>query len=131
MAARALQPSIRVIGVEPELADDAIESVRVGRIVPQRPPRTIADGLRTSLGEMTFPVMRDLVDEIIPVSEAAIIAATKLTWERAKIVVEPSGAVGIAAVLADEFGRGEGREGLDRVGIILTGGNIDLDRLPW
>ena len=80
---------------------------------------------------MTFPVMRDLVDEIIPVSEAAIIAATKLTWERAKIVVEPSGAVGIAAVLADEFGRGEGREGLDRVGIILTGGNIDLDRLPW
>ena len=131
LAARALKPSMRIIGVEPELADDAIESVRTGRIVPQRPPRTIADGLRTSLGEMTFPIIRDLVDEILPVSEEAIIEATKFTWERAKIVVEPSGAVGIAAVMEDEYRSLAGTDGLERVGIILTGGNIDLDRLPW
>ncbi len=131
LAARALKPSMRIIGVEPELADDAIESVRTGRIVPQRPPRTIADGLRTSLGEMTFPIIRDLVDEILPVSEEAIIEATKFTWERAKIVVEPSGAVGIAAVLEDGYRALAGTDGLERVGIILTGGNIDLDRLPW
>ena len=131
LAARALKPSIRIIGVEPELADDAIESLRTGRIVPQRPPRTIADGLRTSLGEMTFPIIQDLVDQIVPVSEEAIIEATKFTWERAKIVVEPSGAVGVAAVFEEGFRSLAGTDGLDRVAIILTGGNIDLDRLPW
>ena len=131
LAARALVPSMRVIGVEPELADDAVESMRTGRIVPQRPPRTIADGLRTSLGELTFPIIRDLVDEIVTVSEEAIIEATRYTWERAKIVVEPSGAVGIAAALERGFGNHSGEGAVDRVGIIVTGGNIDLTRLPW
>ena len=131
LAARALAPSIRVIGIEPELADDAVESVQTGRIVPQRPPRTIADGLRTSLGELTFPIIRDLVDDIITVSDEAIIEATRYTWERAKIVVEPSGAVGIAAVLGNGFDAVPDAENLRRVGIILTGGNIDLGRLPW
>lgn len=131
IAARALRPGIRIIGVEPELADDAIESVRTGRIVPQRPPRTIADGLRTSLGELTFPVIRDLVDEIVAVSETAIIEATKFTWERAKTLVEPSGAVGIAALLDGPLRSRAGEDGLERIGIIVTGGNIDLDRLPW
>ena len=135
LAARALTPSIRIIGVEPELADDAVESVRSGRIVPQRPPKTIADGLRTSLGEMTFPIIRDLVDEIVTVSDEAIIEATKFTWERAKIVVEPSGAVGIAAVLDEAFASRPDADRLERVGIIVTGMqdatedmNVELDR---
>ena len=131
LAARALAPSIRIIGVEPALADDAVESMRTGRIVPQRPPRTVADGLRTSLGEMTFPIIRDLVDEIVTVSDEAIIEATKFTLERAKIVVEPSGAVGIAAAMDEAFKSRPDADRLGRVGIIVTGGNIDLDRLPW
>ena len=128
LAAKALAPNLKVIGVEPALADDAVESLRVGHIVPQRPPTTIADGLRTSLGELTFPIIQDCVDDVVTVSDEAIIAAMHLVWERAKLVVEPSGVVGIAAVLDETF---KAQSGLERVGIVLTGGNIDLSRLPW
>lgn len=128
LAAKELAPDVTVFGVEPELADDAVESLRVGHIVPQRPPRTIADGLRTSLGELTFPIIKECVDEVITVSDEAIVGAMRLIWERAKLVVEPSGAVGVAAVLDEKF---KARNGLERVGIVLTGGNVDLSRLPW
>jgi threonine dehydratase len=126
VAAKALKPAIRVFGCEPEMADDAKRSLRAGEIVPQLNPRTIADGLRTSLGDLTFPLIAGHVDDIVGVSEDAIIRAMRLVWLTLKIVVEPSSAVPLAAVL-------EGR--LDvvgkSVGIILSGGNVDLDSLPW
>lgn len=126
VAAKALKPAIRVFGCEPEMADDAKRSLRAGEIVPQLNPRTIADGLRTSLGDLTFPLIAGHVDDIVDVSEDAIIRAMRLVWLTLKIVVEPSSAVPLAAVL-------EGR--LDvvgkSVGIILSGGNVDLDSLPW
>ena len=128
IAARAMNPNIRIIGVEAELADDAAESVRIGRIVPQRPPRTIADGLRTSLGTLTFPIIQEKVDEILSVSDEAIICAMHVIWERAKLVVEPSAVVGVAAVLQDAF---KSRPGLERTAVVLSGGNLDLSKLPW
>ncbi len=127
VAAHGLDPTLPVFGVEPALADDARESVRVGRIVPQRPPVTIADGLRTSLGRLTFEIVSALVTEILTVDEAAIADAMRLVMERMKVVVEPSAAVGLAAVLAPEF---RALEGLERVGIVLSGGNANLDALP-
>ncbi len=128
IAARALNPEIRIIGVEPALADDAAESLRTGRIVPQRPPRTIADGLRTSLGTLTFPIIQRHVDEVVSVSDEAIICAMHLIWERAKLVVEPSAVVGVAAVLQDDF---KARSGMKRTAVVLSGGNLDLSQLPW
>jgi threonine dehydratase len=128
IAARALNPDIRIIGVEPELADDAAESLRTGRIVPQRPPRTIADGLRTSLGKLTFPIIQQNVDEVISVSDEAIICAMHLIWERAKLVVEPSAVVGVAAVFQDDF---KARPGMEKTAVVLSGGNLDLSNLPW
>ena len=128
IAARALRPELHIIGIEPELADDAKESIEVGHIVAQRPPRTVCDGLRTSLGELTFPIIREHVDEIITVPDALTIEVMRFCWERSKLVVEPSGVIGVAAMMSDEFRR---RPGLDRIAIVLTGGNLDLDRLPW
>lgn len=127
IAARALRPDIRIVGAEPELAGDAAESKRTGKRAPQQPPVTIADGLRTSLGELTFPVIRDLVDDIALVSEAEIIAAMRLVFTRARLVIEPSAAVGVAAILA---GRTNGRQDLPTV-CVLCGGNVDLMHLPW
>jgi threonine dehydratase len=126
VAAKSLLPSVRVIGVEPAGADDAYRSFKNGYIVPSVNPKTIADGLRTSLGELTFAEIRAHVDDIVTVSEEAIIKAMRLIWEVMKIVVEPSGAVAYAAVLEHKpIVTG------NRVGIILTGGNLDLDHLPW
>lgn len=126
LAAYHFSPATEVVAVEPSGADDARRSLAAGRIVPSVAPRTIADGLLTSLGELTFEVIRHRVREIVTVGDEAIVAAMRLLWERMKIVVEPSAAVPLAAVLAhrlDVAGR--------RVGIILSGGNVDLDRLPW
>ncbi|MEE2681172.1 MAG: pyridoxal-phosphate dependent enzyme [Planctomycetota bacterium] len=128
LAARALRPDLHIIGVEPELADDARESIEVGHIVPQRPPRTICDGLRTSLGSLTFPIIRDHVDEIVSVPDELTIEVMRYCWERSKLVLEPSGVIGVAAVMDDAF---RGRPGLERTAIVLTGGNLDLERLPW
>lgn len=128
IAATALRPGLRVIGAEPLGADDAARSKASGRLVPQTAPDTIADGLLTSLGERTWPVIRDLVDEIVTVSEEEIVAAMRLVFERAKLVIEPSAAVAVAAVLSERF---RARRGLARVGVALSGGNVDLDRLPW
>lgn len=126
IAATELSPNIRAIGVEPAGADDAYRSLAAGSIIPSLQPQTIADGLLTSLGDLTFPIIRDRVEQIVTVSEEAIVAAMKFIWERAKLIVEPSAAVPIAAL----WERRIDLSGL-RVGVILSGGNVDLGRLPW
>lgn len=126
VAANASQRAIRVIGCEPLMADDAQRSLRAGHIVPQLAPRTIADGLRTSLGDLTFAIISKGVEDIVTVTEDGIVEAMRLAWSILKIVIEPSSAVPLAALL-------ERRIPIDRknVGVILSGGNVDLDRLPW
>lgn len=126
IAITALAPKCRVLGAEPAAADDARRSLQAGRIVSAGNPVTVADGLRTSLGTLTFPILQCRVAEIITASEAEIIAAMRLIWERMKVVVEPSAAVPLAAILAkpELFS-------VKRVGVILSGGNVDLDQLPW
>lgn len=122
----AISKGTAVYAAEPKNADDAYRSFCAGRIIPVENPDTIADGLRTSLGDLTFPIIMKHVSEILIVSEEQIVSATRLIWERMKIVVEPSSAVPLAAIFAypDVF--------RDRkVGVILSGGNVDLDRLPW
>lgn len=126
LAVTELLPTARVIGVEPERADDAQRSLAAGHILPVVHPDTIADGLRTSLGDRTFPIMQRLVSQIVTVSEEAIVLAMRLLWERMKIVVEPSGAVPLAALLSHKIDL-SGRH----AGIILSGGNVDLAHLPW
>jgi threonine dehydratase len=116
--------SARVVGVEPEAADDARRSLEAGKIIPSGDPKTIADGLRTSLGELPFSVARERVSAIVTVSEEAIVIAMRTVWERMKIIIEPSSAVPVAAVLARKI------EGA-RLGVILSGGNVDLGKLPW
>jgi threonine dehydratase len=126
VAAARLRPAARVIGVEPAGADDAARSLRAGRILPSINPNTIADGLRSSLGERPFAEIRRLVADITTVSDELIVRAMRELWEVLKIIVEPSGAVAYAAVLG-EYPLLRSR----RVGLVLTGGNLDLERLPW
>lgn len=127
IAARARDTATRVYGAEPLGADDAARSLAAGERLPQTDPRTMADGLRTSLGDLNFAILRREVEGIITVTEAQIAAATRLLWEICKQVVEPSSAVVLAAVLAQPE-RFAGR----RVGLVLSGGNVDLDApLPW
>ncbi len=125
LAVKFLCPGARVIGAEPAQADDAAASFKAGQIV-SRPINTVADGLRTLLGDLTFPIIRDRVDGIETVSEAGIVAAMRRLWEVMKIIVEPSGAVPLA-VVHEHAASFAGK----RVGIILSGGNVDLDTLPW
>jgi len=125
IAARGLRPGIRVVGAEPRGADDAARSKAAGRWLPQTGPATVADGLLTSLGQLTWPVVRDLVDAVATVEEDAIIGTMRLAWERAKLLIEPSAAVALAVAM------GPALSGSERVGVILSGGNVDLDRLPW
>ena len=120
VAAKGMDPNCRVIGVEPELADDATRSFHTGKLHTVKNPPTIADGTRTpSLGEVTFPLILEYVDDMKTVPERAIVDAVKFLFYRMKIVAEPSGVLGLAAVLAGSV-NAEGR-----VGIILSGGNID------
>jgi threonine dehydratase len=126
IAAKGMNSSIKVYGTEPAGADDAAQSLRLGRIVPQTDPRTIADGLRSSLGEKTFAVIQSMIDGIGTASEDAIIRAMRLTWEKLKLVIEPSAAVPLGVLMERKLPV----DGL-RVGVILSGGNVDLDRLPW
>jgi threonine dehydratase len=126
VAAKSLRPDIRIVGVEPVAADDAARSLREGRIVPAGVVNTIADGLKTSLGERPFAEIRRLVDDIVTVREQSIVQAMRLIWEVLKIIVEPSGAVSYAAVVEGSF-----TAHTARIGIILSGGNLDLERLPW
>jgi len=121
-----VKPEIQVIAGEPKGADDAFRSIRDGRIYPSENPKTIADGLRTSLGSLTFPIIRRYVESIVTVEEESIVAAMRHIWERMKILVEPSAAVPFAALLEGNLQGGD-----RRIGIILSGGNLDLDTLPW
>ena len=116
----------RVIGVEPAGADDAWQSFQAGELLPGSPPETIADGLRTGLGDMTFPIIKDLVNDIVRVSEEAIVYAMRTTWERTKLIIEPSAAVPLAALLDRQINLTG-----HNIGIILSGGNVDLERLPF
>ena len=126
IAATEVTPRIRVIGAEPEEADDAFRSLAAGEILPSINPQTIADGLLTSLGNLTFPIIQQRVEQIVTVSETGIIAAMRFIWERAKIIIEPSAAVAVGALWEHKVDL----SGL-RVGVILSGGNVDLDHLPW
>lgn len=126
IAAKGLKPGIRVLAAEPEMADDAHRSMQEGRIVPSVNPKTIADGLLTSLGTLTFPIIRRNVERIVTVSEQGIIEAMKFVWERAKIVIEPSAAVAVGVLWEKKIDL----TGL-KVGVILSGGNVDLNKLPW
>src|SRR5438046_2596187 len=126
IAAKSMRPQIQVIAVEPENADDAAQSFRAGRRLVTEKRFTIADGLRTNIGEPNFAIIQRYVDDIVTVSEEAIISAMRSIWETMKIVIEPSAAVPYAAI-AESVVDVERK----RVGVILTGGNVDLDALPW
>ncbi len=128
IAAKGLAPSIRIIAAEPQGADDAARSLAAGKLIPQTAPNTLADGLLTSLGELTWPIIRDHVERVVTVSDAQIVAAMRLAWERAKLLIEPSAAVALAVALSEEF---KMLRNIDRVSIVLSGGNVDLDHLPW
>lgn len=119
-------PNIKVIGAEPKLADDAYRSFKSGKIEPVLRTDTVADGLRTSLGELTFQAIQTHVDDILIVSEEMIVQTMRDIWERMKIIIEPSCAVPLAAILENDVAI-EGR----KIGIILTGGNVDLENLPF
>lgn len=127
ITARARSSSINIYGCEPEQADDAYQSFKKGHRITDVVPNTIADGLRTTVGELTFPIIQQKVSDILTVSEASIIEAMRLIWMRLKIIIEPSCAVPVAAILLNKLPLPKGQ----KVGIILTGGNVDLDKLPW
>ena len=126
LATYYFSPGTKVIAAEPKQADDAYRSFYQKKFIPSINPNTIADGLLTSLGSLTFPIICEYVNEIMTVSEESIIKAMKLIWERMKIIIEPSSAVPLAAIL-------ENRKYFEnkRIGIIISGGNIDLNKIPW
>ncbi|OGU38408.1 MAG: serine dehydratase [Ignavibacteria bacterium GWB2_35_12] len=122
----ALSPSTKVIAAEPEGADDAYRSIIENRIVPSVTPKTICDGLLTSLSEMTFEIIREHIYKIITVSDDAVVSAMRLIWERMKIIIEPSSAITLGIFLENKIDlKGH------KIGIILSGGNVDLEKLPW
>jgi threonine dehydratase len=126
IAAKSMRPQVKVIAVEPANADDAAQSFRARRRLVTKKKFTIADGLRTNIGQPNFAIIQRCVDNIVTVSEEAIVSAMRAIWETMKIIIEPSAAVPYAAIQQSEIDvRGK------RVGIILTGGNVDLDALPW
>jgi threonine dehydratase len=126
IAARALIPGVRVIGAEPEGAADTALSLSLGKRVDQFPVDTIADGLRAIVGVLNFEIIRDNVDKVITVSEAGIVEAMALVWQHFRMLIEPSSATVIAAIMAspEDF---SGR----CVGVIISGGNVDLEHLPF
>jgi threonine dehydratase len=126
LAAKALRPSIRVIGAEPANADDAFRSFKSGQRCSVTAPDTLADGLRGSIGVRNYQLLRTLVDDVGTVSEAQIVAALRIALQDLKLLIEPSSAVALAAVLAGQLG-GAGQQ----VGIVISGGNVDLDLCPF
>ncbi len=126
ISTKTILPSCKVIAAEPKNADDAFRSFRDGFIHPSINPKTIADGLLTSLGELNFAIVQKHVDEILTASEESIVAAMRMIWERMKIIIEPSSAVPLAVIMENKINF-HGR----RIGIILSGGNVDLTKLPF
>lgn len=126
LACQQHSPNTKVIGAEPEQADDAYQSLKQGKIVPSISPNTIADGLRTQLGHHNFPIIKDGIDQILLVTEQEIVEAMALVWNRMKVIIEPSSATTLAAVIANpEIFKDK------KVGLIITGGNVDLSNLPF
>ncbi len=126
IAATETKKGIRVIAGEPEMADDAYRSMREGKIIPSANPKSIADGLLSSLGKLTFPIIQERVEQIITVSETGIIESMKYIWERTKIIIEPSAAVAVGVLWEKKIDL----SGL-KIGVIISGGNVDLGKLPW
>ncbi|KAK2385095.1 serine racemase [Trifolium repens] len=126
LAAKSINPAIRILAAEPKGADDAAQSKAAGRIITLPETNTIADGLRAFLGDFTWPVVRDLVEDIITVEDSEIIKAMKLCFEILKIVVEPSGAIGLAAVLSETFQKNPAWKDCKHIGIVVSGGNVDM-----
>ncbi|MFB0515946.1 MAG: pyridoxal-phosphate dependent enzyme [Candidatus Neomarinimicrobiota bacterium] len=126
IAVKGLSPDTQVMGAEPEGADDAWRSFQAGHLVTVDHPRTIADGLLMPLSQRTFEILQENVSRIVPVGEEAIMRAMRMVWERMKIIIEPSAAVAVAPLLEGDL---DVRS--KRVGIIFSGGNVDLTRLPW
>jgi len=126
IAAKSLKPDISVIGCEPEMADDAYRSFKSGTLIKINQTDTIADGLRTSLGELTFKAILQHVDDIVTVPEQSIIRDMRTYWERMNMIIEASCAVPVSAIV-------DGKVDLKgkKAGVVITGGNVDLDRLPW
>ena len=128
IAAKSMLPDVKLYGAEPKGADDAYRSLKEGKLLPQKNPNTICDGLLTSMGENTWNILKDHLDDIITVSDDEVITAMKLVWERMKIIIEPSCATPLAAILTPEFKK---LKDIESVGIILTGGNVDITKLPF
>jgi threonine dehydratase/serine racemase len=128
IAVKSIAPKTLVIAAEPQGADDAFRSKQAGRWIPQSNPATIADGLLTSLGTWTWPIVRDSVDQVVTVSDDEIREAMRLLWERGKWMVEPSAATVLAAVRRPEFPQ---HGAAAKIGLILSGGNVDLERFSW
>lgn len=126
ISAKAVNPDIKVYGAEPFNADDAFRSYNQGALIPAGPPNTIADGLLTSLSHLTFEIIREKLDGIFTAKEETIIQAMRMIWERMKIIVEPSAAVPLAVVIENKY-RFKGK----KVGLIVSGGNVDLNNLPF
>ena len=125
---RSLLPKTKLYGAEPKGADDAYRSFAEGKIIPQENPDTICDGLLTSLGDKTWNILKDHLEAIYTVTDDEVIKAMKIIWERMKIIIEPSSATPVAVALSDEF---KALKGIENIGIILTGGNVDLSKLPF
>ncbi len=128
LAAKALNPNLRIFGAEPVGADDAARSLACGERITEQQPQTIADGLKMTLGIHTWPPIREHVDAIFTVTDQQIIDAMQLIWQRVKIIVEPSASVGVAAAMSDALAE---YDDVKRIAVVLSGGNVDLDRLPW
>jgi threonine dehydratase len=126
LAVKYISPGTTMIAAEPMNADDSFRSFRSKKLIPSDNPDTIADGLLTSLSDLTFSIIKENVHDIVTVSEDGIKRAMKLFWERTKLIIEPSAAVPVAALLEKRILVKD-----KRVGIILSGGNVDLDKLPW
>eukprot|EP01114_Cavostelium_apophysatum_P014033 TRINITY_DN3530_c0_g1_i2.p1 TRINITY_DN3530_c0_g1~~TRINITY_DN3530_c0_g1_i2.p1 ORF type:complete len:328 (+),score=51.55 TRINITY_DN3530_c0_g1_i2:227-1210(+) len=129
IAAKGKNPNIRIFAAEPKGADDTFRSKKDGKLTSNNNiTSTVADGLRTNvMGDLTWPIVRDKVDEVFTVTEEEIKAAMRIIWERMKLVIEPSAAVGVAAILSEEFKKLP----VKRVAVILCGGNVDLDTWKW
>lgn len=126
ISVKHLLPECTVIAAEPAGADDAFRSFQAKKIIPSEKPKTIADGLHTSLGELNFAIISEKVDDIVTVSEEKIVEAMRLIWERMKIIIEPSSAVPLAAILENKIDIQN-----KKTGIILSGGILDLERLTF
>ena len=131
IAAKGINPHIKVFAAEPINADDCAKSFAAKKRIPNKmPPHTIADGLKMNIGDLTWPIIRDNITDVITVTEEEIVAAMKLVFERMKLVIEPSAAVGVAAMLNESF-KEHYLPNVSKIGIILCGGNTDLQSLPW